>query len=186
MQRAREAALTRQAERLCAADKAVNDAVLERLGISPENSALPTPRPPTSLPLLRGGPKSSCRRRRLTPLLDVPPVNMEDVNKSQSPDGLDDDFRDESAMTKVEAVERVGHFLPILVPAPQPPVAPKRTRAVAPEKTPVKAPTPVMPLAPAPPTVPQSQKRGTRAGTFLRTAKADSGKFFFYTHPEYL
>lgn len=58
------------------------------------------------------------------------------------------------------------------VPSPRPPAAAKRTPVVT-------------PLAPIPPGVPQTKRRVTRSGMFLRPAKAVSGTSeFFCTHLE--
>lgn len=62
MQRAKRAALTRRAERLCAERKARNDAVLERLGLSTHDVTLPSPQPPA---FPRRSTKSPPRGRRL-------------------------------------------------------------------------------------------------------------------------
>lgn len=78
----------------------------------------------------------------------------------------------QSAKNKVQAiVEKLECFQLSSVPSPRPPVAAKRTPAVA-------------PLAPTPPTVPQPKRRVSRPAAVLRPAKAtrEAGKFF-YTHP---
>lgn len=76
IQRAERAALIEHAERLCAAGKARNDALLERLGLSTEDATLPSPQPPA---FPRSSTKSSVQGRRIRPLLDEPCVNMEDI-----------------------------------------------------------------------------------------------------------
>ncbi|XP_074507980.1 uncharacterized protein LOC141777537 [Sebastes fasciatus] len=87
-ERAKRAALTRHAEKMCTAEKARGDAVLERMGLSTQVT-LPSP-PPPALP--RGYAKS---KRRISPLLDVPRVNEEDINTNQrSRESLDEEDED--------------------------------------------------------------------------------------------
>ncbi|XP_044077544.1 uncharacterized protein LOC122887917 [Siniperca chuatsi] len=94
---AERAALIQHAERLCAAVKARNDAVLERLGLSVLDVTLPSPQPPA---FPRRGTKPSRRGRRISPLLDVSSLNVEDIDRNQkSPESLDEE--DDSFWDKV-------------------------------------------------------------------------------------
>ncbi|XP_018546535.1 uncharacterized protein LOC108893160 [Lates calcarifer] len=79
-EQAQRAALTQRAERLCNAEKARADSVLERLGLSVGDATLPSPQPPA---LPRRSRKSSVRGRRISPLLDGPRLNVEDVDRNQ-------------------------------------------------------------------------------------------------------
>ncbi|GLD65385.1 uncharacterized protein AKAME5_002931700 [Lates japonicus] len=79
-EQAQRAALTQRAERLCNAEKARADSVLERLGLSVGDATLPSPQPPA---LPRRSRKSSVRGRRISPLLDGPHLNVEDVDRKQ-------------------------------------------------------------------------------------------------------
>lgn len=80
MQRAERAVLTQHAERLCTAGKAQNDAVLERLGLSVHDVTLPSCQPPA---FPRRSAKPSLREGRIRPLLGVPRLNMEDIDRNQ-------------------------------------------------------------------------------------------------------
>ncbi|XP_042356730.1 crescerin-like protein che-12 [Plectropomus leopardus] len=98
-ERAGRAALTLHAEGLCAVEKALKDAVLERLGLSVQDIPLPSPQPPTTLPLR--STKSPWQRRRLAPLVGVTRLHVEDITKCQrSPTSLDDE-EDDSFWDKV-------------------------------------------------------------------------------------
>lgn len=85
IERAKRAAITQCAERLCRATKARNDAVRERLGLSVQ----PDPSPqPTFFP--RMCLKSPRQGRRFRPLL--PPLNVEGIKRILgSPERLEED-----------------------------------------------------------------------------------------------
>ncbi|KAL7389512.1 hypothetical protein ABVT39_005534 [Epinephelus coioides] len=95
-QRAGRATLVRQAENLCTATKARNDAVLGRLGLPVQDVTRPSPRPP---PLPKRSIRSPQRRRRIAPHSDVPRLNTEDIDRHQSPGSLDEE--DDSFWEKV-------------------------------------------------------------------------------------
>ncbi|KAM7374291.1 hypothetical protein PAMP_006959 [Pampus punctatissimus] len=84
IQSAKTAALIQQAERLCTAEKARNNAVLERMGLCSQDVTHPSPQPPRT-------PKSSSQgRRRLIPLRDVPHLKVEHLKRNhKSPEYLD-------------------------------------------------------------------------------------------------
>ncbi|KAL7395935.1 hypothetical protein ABVT39_025750 [Epinephelus coioides] len=95
-QRAGRATLVRQAENLCTATKARNDAVLGRLGLPIQDVTLPSPRPP---PFPKRSIRSPQRRRRIAPRSDVPRFNTEVIDRHQSPGSLDEE--DDSFWEKV-------------------------------------------------------------------------------------
>ncbi len=88
-QRDRMAALTEQAEKMCAAENARNDAIRKRLG----RSVQPVPLPSPQSPVQRARP--SLHGRRLRPLVRVPCFNVEDMDRNKrSPTKEDDSFRE--------------------------------------------------------------------------------------------
>ncbi|XP_049436911.1 uncharacterized protein LOC125891578 [Epinephelus fuscoguttatus] len=95
-QRAGRATLVRQAENLCTATKARNDAVLGRLGLPVQDVTLPSPRPP---PFPKRSIRSPQRRRRIAPRSDVPRFNTEVIDRHQRPGSLDEE--DDSFWEKV-------------------------------------------------------------------------------------
>ncbi|XP_078026541.1 uncharacterized protein LOC117258111 [Epinephelus lanceolatus] len=95
-QRAGRATLVRQAENLCTATKARNDAVLGRLGLPVQDVTLPSPRPP---PFPKTSIRSPQRRRRIAPRSDVPRFNTEVIDRHQRPGSLDEE--DDSFWEKV-------------------------------------------------------------------------------------
>nr|XP_033503004.1 uncharacterized protein LOC117269794 [Epinephelus lanceolatus] len=95
-QRAGRATLVRQAENLCTATKARNDAVLGILGLPVQDVTWPSPRPP---PLPKRSIRSPQRRRKIAPRSDVPRLNTKDIDRHQSPGSLDEE--DDSFWEKV-------------------------------------------------------------------------------------
>nr|XP_033471266.1 crescerin-like protein che-12 [Epinephelus lanceolatus] len=83
-------------QKICAATKARNDAVLGRLGLPVQDVTLPSPRPP---PFPKRSIRSPQRRRRNAPLSDVPRFNTEVIDRHQSPGSLDEE--DDSFWEKV-------------------------------------------------------------------------------------
>ncbi|KAM7374290.1 hypothetical protein PAMP_006958 [Pampus punctatissimus] len=84
IQSAKTAGLIQQAERLCTAEKARNNAVLERMGLCSQDVTHPSPQPPRT-------PKSSFQgRRRLIPLRESPHLKVEHLKRNhKSPEYLD-------------------------------------------------------------------------------------------------
>ncbi|XP_018529340.1 uncharacterized protein LOC108881720 [Lates calcarifer] len=90
-ERAEREALIHQAERLCSSQEAHKNAVLERLGLSIQQDNLPSPHPPAS-PRCR--PESSLPGRRIRPIVNLPPLKLEEKNpgrKSGTNQLLDED-----------------------------------------------------------------------------------------------
>lgn len=76
-------------------EKARNDAVLGRLGLSRQDVTQPSPQPP------HGRNPKSFLRGRISPLLDVPHLNAEHLNRNQmSPESLDEE-EDNSSWDKI-------------------------------------------------------------------------------------
>lgn len=85
IERAKRAAITQCAERLCRATKARNDAVRERLGLSVQPD--PSPQPPFFPRMCLKSPQQG---RRFRPLL--PPLNVEGIKRTPgSPERLEED-----------------------------------------------------------------------------------------------
>lgn len=85
IERAKRAAITQCAERLCRATKARNDAVRERLGLSVQPD--PSPQPPFFPRMCLKSPRQG---QRFRPLL--PPLNVEGIKRTLgSPERLEED-----------------------------------------------------------------------------------------------
>ncbi|XP_059206309.1 uncharacterized protein LOC131985282 [Centropristis striata] len=99
-ERAYLASLIQHAEKLCASQKARNDTVLERLGLSLQQDTFPPPQPTA---FLSREPQSSVRGRRIRPIVDVEDSIFaceeaklsEDISfDTQTPAELTPNFRD--------------------------------------------------------------------------------------------
>ena len=146
IQTAKRAALIRQADRMCTAEKAQSDAVLERLGLSRQVDSQPSPLPPAAC---RRTPKSCLqRRRRLSPLRDAPHLNAGHLYRNQSPQSLEEeeDTRSAASIGSVSSLSSADTHTP------------SELRAISLIGSPVE----VTPLRPTPPPPPPRETTLTR------------------------
>nr|XP_046258921.1 uncharacterized protein LOC124066528 [Scatophagus argus] len=162
---AKKAALTHHAQRLCAAAKARDDAVLKRLGLPVQHVAPPSPHPPI---FPKRSAKSPQQNFRFRPVLEEPSLNMEDTSRTQrSSESLDEEEESYDSFLEMllgNQTESRAQQLPATLStlSSTHSFTVRGLRAIPLSESPVEVPTPL----PPPQAVPLSRRRMSHLPVF--------------------